>query len=55
MMLKKIGRSINFGDGECDGEITKTWNVNLFPNYPSGSEDFSVFDYYKNKKDKKDK
>ena len=35
--------------------VTKTWDVNLFPNYPSGSEDFSVFDYYKDKKDKKDK
>ena len=47
--------SINFGDGECDEWATKTWDVNLFPNYPSGSVDFSVFDYFKDKKDKKDK
>ena len=36
--------SINFGDGSCDQWATKTWNVSLFPDYPSGSEDFSVFD-----------
>ena len=37
--------SIDFGDGTCDEWATKSWNVNMFPNYPSGSEDFSVFDY----------
>ena len=37
--------SIDFGDGTCDEWATKSWDVNLFPNYPSGSEDFSVFDY----------
>ena len=37
--------SIDFGDGACDEWATKSWNVNMFPNYPSGSEDFSVFDY----------
>ena len=37
--------SIDFGDGSCDQWATKTWDVNKFPDYPSGSEDFSVFDY----------
>ena len=37
--------SIDFGDGTCDEWATKSWDVNMFPNYPSGSEDFSVFDY----------
>ena len=37
--------SIDFGDGACDEWATKTWDVTLFPEYPSGSEDFSVFDY----------
>ncbi|MBT3418637.1 MAG: hypothetical protein HN427_07675 [Flavobacteriales bacterium] len=37
--------SINFGDGSCNQWATKTWDVNMFPDYPSGSEDFSVFDY----------
>ena len=41
--------SIDFGDGTCDEWVTKTWNINIFPNYPSGTNDFSVFDY-KNKK-----
>ena len=41
--------SINFGDGTCDEWATKTWNTNVFPDYPSGSENFSVFNY----KDKK--
>jgi len=41
--------SINFGDGTCDEWATKTWNVDVFPDYPSGTNDFSVFDY----KDKK--
>ena len=36
--------SIDFGDGTCDQWATKTWDVNMFPDYPSGSEDFSVFD-----------
>tara|TARA_B100002003_G_C14093413_1_gene525873 strand:- start:883 stop:1293 length:411 start_codon:yes stop_codon:yes gene_type:complete len=36
--------SIDFGDGSCDQWATKTWNVSLFSDYPSGSEDFSVFD-----------
>ena len=34
--------SINFGDGNCDEWATKTWDVNLFPEHPNGSEDFSV-------------
>ena len=37
--------SINFGDGTCDMWATKSWDVNVFPDYPSGSKDFSVFDY----------
>ena len=39
--------SIDFGDGTCDEWATKTWNVDLFPEYPSGSDVFSVFDYKK--------
>ena len=42
--------SINFGDGNCDEWATKTWDVNLFPEYPSGSEDFSVLKIKKSKK-----
>tara|TARA_B110000263_G_C14817356_1_gene289183 strand:- start:38 stop:433 length:396 start_codon:yes stop_codon:yes gene_type:complete len=41
--------SIDFGDGTCDEWATKTWDVAIFPDYPSGTDDFSVFDY----KDKK--
>ena len=37
--------SIDFGDGSCDEWATKTWDVNIFPDYPSGSNEFSVFDY----------
>ena len=37
--------SIDFGDGTCDEWVTKTWDVNVFPEYPEGSEDFSVFKY----------
>ena len=37
--------SIDFGDGSCDQWATKTWDVNMFPDYPSGREDFSLFDY----------
>ena len=43
--------SIDFGDGTCDEWATKSWDVNIFPDYPSGREDFSVFDY-SGKKDK---
>ena len=38
--------SIDFGDGTCDEWATKTWDVDIFPDYPSGTIDFSVF-YYK--------
>ena len=41
--------SIDFGDGACDEWATKTWDVEVFSDYPSGTNDFSVFDY-KNKK-----
>ena len=44
--------SIDFGDGTCDEWATKTWDVNMFPDYPSGSEDFFVFDI-KGEKDPK--
>ncbi len=37
--------SIDFGDGTCDEWVTKTWDVNIFPDQPEGSEDFSVFKY----------
>ncbi len=37
--------SIDFGDGTCDEWVTKTWDVNMFPDHPEGSEDFSVFKY----------
>ena len=37
--------SIDFGDGTCDEWVTKTWDVNIFPDYPSGTNNFSVFDY----------
>jgi len=45
--------SIDFGDGTCDEWAIKTWDVNIFPEYPSGSEIFSVFDIKKGAKDKK--
>jgi hypothetical protein len=41
--------SIDFGDGTCDEWATKTWDVDIFPDYPSGTNRFSVFNY----KDKK--
>ena len=41
--------SIDFGDGTCDEWATKSWDVVLFPDYPSGTEDFSVFSYGKKK------
>ena len=41
--------SIDFGDGTCDEWATKTWDIDVFTDYPSGTNDFSVFDY----KDKK--
>ena len=41
--------SIDFGDGTCDEWATKTWDADVFPDYPSGTNDFSVFDYKKKK------
>tara|TARA_B100001142_G_scaffold311908_1_gene346770 strand:- start:11639 stop:12058 length:420 start_codon:yes stop_codon:yes gene_type:complete len=41
--------SIDFGDGTCDEWATKSWDIALFPEYPSGTEDFSVFSYGKKK------
>ena len=41
--------SIDFGNGTCDEWATKSWDVDIFPDHPSGTNDFSVFDY----KDKK--
>ena len=37
--------SVDFGDGTCDEWATKTWDVDIFPDYPSGTNDFSVFDF----------
>ena len=34
--------SIDFGDGTCDEWATKTWDIDVFPDYPSGEEDFSI-------------
>lgn len=42
--------SIDFGDGSCDKWATKTWDVDVFPDYPTGTIDFSVFDFKKDKK-----
>ena len=39
--------SIDFGDVTCDEWATKTWNVDIFPDYPSGTNNFSVLDYKK--------
>ncbi len=39
--------SIDFGDGSCDQWATKTWDVNIFPDYPEGSEELSVFKFGK--------
>jgi len=36
--------SIDFGDGTCDQWATKTWNVDVFPENPEGSLDFSLFE-----------
>ena len=41
--------SIDFGDGTCDEWVTKTWDVDVFPDNASGTYDFSVFDYHKKK------
>ena len=41
--------SVDFGDGTCDEWATKTWDVDIFPDYPSGTNDFSVFDYKEKK------
>tara|TARA_Y100000385_G_scaffold242134_1_gene258941 strand:+ start:85 stop:477 length:393 start_codon:yes stop_codon:yes gene_type:complete len=41
--------SIDFGDGTCDEWATKTWNIDFFPDYPSGTNDFSVFEYKEKK------
>ena len=41
--------SIDFGDGTCDEWATKTWDIDVFPDYPRGMNDFSVFDYKKKK------
>ena len=34
--------SIDFGDGTCDEWATKTWDIDVFPDYPSGEKDFSI-------------
>ena len=35
--------SLHFGEGNCDQWVTKTWDINVFPDYPEGSEEFSLF------------
>ena len=37
--------SIDFGDGSCDHWATKTWDTEVFSDYPSGTDQFSVFNY----------
>ena len=34
--------TIDYGDGTCDKWATKTWDPELFPEYPSGSKTFSL-------------
>ena len=41
--------SIDFGDGTCDEWATKTWDINVFPDYPAGTTTFSVFEYKEKK------
>ena len=36
--------SLNYGDGTCDNLATKTWDINVFPENPEGSLDFSIFE-----------
>lgn len=36
--------SIDFGDGSCDQWATKTWDTNIFPDNPTGTEEFSLFE-----------
>jgi hypothetical protein len=36
--------SIDFGDGSCDQWVTKTWDVDMFPDHPDGIEEFSLFE-----------
>ena len=36
--------SIDFGDGTCDQWVTKTWDSNIFPDDPTGIEEFSLFE-----------
>ena len=42
---KNLVASINFGVGSCDYWVTKNWDVNVFTDYPSGNNEFSLFDY----------
>ena len=41
--------TIDFGDGACDEWATKTWDVTVFPDYPAGTIEFSVFEYKEKK------
>ena len=36
--------SIDYGDGTCDQWATKTWDVDIFPDYPEGGLEFSLFE-----------
>jgi len=37
--------SIDFGNGTCDEWANKAWDVDAFPDFPSGTNDFSILDY----------
>ena len=36
--------SLDYGDGTCDNLATKTWDIDVFPESPEGSLDFSIFE-----------
>ena len=36
--------SLDYGDGTCDHLATKTWDIDVFPESPEGSLDFSIFE-----------
>ena len=36
--------SLDYGDGTCDQWVTKTWDVNIFPDNPEGVLEFSLFE-----------
>jgi hypothetical protein len=36
--------SIDYGDGTCDNQATKSWDTSVFPDNPEGSLEFSIFE-----------